>query len=100
MMQLQIPADWPADYQVQFWKAYPNKKAKIHAMKALDKVAFAGKTKWADLIFGLERYMLSNEVQRGYVKHPATWINGGCWMDETSPNGTNGSGPGFFEIAA
>lgn len=99
MMNL-IPADWPADYQVQFWKAYPNKKAKAFAMKALDKVAFAGKTKWADLISGLDRYILTDEVRRGFVKHPATWLNGGCWMDEPTPNGTKGRSLSFFEIAA
>ncbi len=99
MNDLQIPADWPSDYQSQFWKAYPNKKAKAFAMKALDKVAFAGKTAWADLMAGLERYISSRDVKRGYVKHPATWLNGGCWMDEQGP--TPPDRPlGFFELIA
>ena len=99
---LQIPGDWPVDYQTQFWKIYPNKKDKNEARKALDKVAFAGKTKWADLLEGLERYKLSREVRRGFVKHPATWLNKGCWMDEAGPEpeGTNGRPLGFFELIA
>ena len=93
-----IPLDWPADYQSQFWKAYPNKKEKIYAMKALDKVAFAGKTAWIDLMEGLSRYILSREVKAGYVKHPATWLNKGCWMDEDT--GAKAKSLSFFEIAA
>lgn len=81
-LALTIPSDWPADYQEQFWKKYPNKKSKKDAMKLLDKVAFAGKTRWGDLIAGLERYILSRDVQRGFIKHPSTWLHGECWKDE------------------
>lgn len=81
-LALTIPADWPADYQEQFWRTYPNRKSKKEAMKALDKVAFGGKIKWADLIAGIERYISSRDVQRGFVKHPATWLNGECWKDQ------------------
>jgi hypothetical protein len=102
-----IPPDWPADYREQFWKLYPNRKAKAHAMKALDKVAFAGKTAWHDLLAGLDRYIKSKTVKRGFVAHPATWLNAERWKDEDGPgdapggpSGTNGGGPGFFEIAA
>lgn len=105
-----IPADWPADYRERFWGRYPNRKAKAHAMRALDKVAFAGKTAWADLWVGLERYINSETVKRGFAKHPATWVNAECWKDEPGPGdeggapgprgGNNGGGPGFFEIAA
>ncbi len=97
-----VPPDWPADYRDAFWAKYPNRKAKAHAMKALDKVAFAGKTAWADLINALERYIVSDDVIRGYAKHPATWLNAECWKDENGPAkiGTNGGSLGFFEIAA
>lgn len=77
-----IPGDWPSGYQELFWAKYPNKKAKAHAIKALDRVAKAGKTQWADLISGLDRYILSDAVRKGFVKYPATWINGECWKDE------------------
>lgn len=79
---LLIPGDWPAGYREIFWRKYPNKKAKAQAIKALDRVAKAGKTQWVDLISGLDRYILSDAVRKGFVKHPATWINGECWKDE------------------
>jgi len=94
-------SDWPADYQSQFWNRYPNKKAKALAVKALDKVAKAGKTRWVDLINGLERYIYSYEVQKGFVKHPATWINGGCWQDQEQTTPLPVEKPkSFFEVAS
>jgi len=97
-LALQIPADWPADYREQFWRKYPNKKDKHEALKALDKVAFAGKTRWADLIAGIERYILSRGVQRGFVKMPATFLNKGSWKDEEQTTPVPRNGPAsFFE---
>ena len=96
LQKLQIPADWPVDYQKQFWDAYPNKKAKSAAMKSLDKVAKGGKTSWKELIYGVERYKNSQTVKRGFVKHPATWLNGGCWADEERVQSAPRS---FFDIA-
>ena len=98
LVALEIPADWPADYQIQFWAAYPNKTAKPRAMKALDKVAFGGKTRWNDLMAGLERYIISPKVISGYVKGPEKWIHDEGWNDQPI------DGPRrnltFFEIAA
>lgn len=100
-LALTLPADWPPDYQEQFWAKYPNPKSKKVAMKALDKVAFCGKFRWGDLIAGLERYICSRDVQRGYVKHPSTWLNGECWKDQEQrtplPVGRSKS---FFDVAA
>lgn len=97
---LQIPGDWPADYREQFMAKYPRRTKKKDGLKALDKVAFAGRTKWADLIAAIERYILSPDVQRGYVMHPATWINAECWKDEeqTTPHPIERKGAvGFFD---
>lgn len=77
-----IAGDWPSGFREIFWQAYPRRTKKDTAMKALDKIAKARKTSWSDLINGVERYKLSRDVQRGYVMHPATWLNGGCWKDE------------------
>lgn len=99
-LALTIPADWPADYQEQFWRIYPNKKAKTEAMKALDKVAFAGKISWEGLKSAIERYKLSREVQRGFCKHPATWLNKGCWKDEEQSTPAPVERPAsFFDVA-
>ena len=97
---LQIPADWPADYQVIFWQRYPNKKAKPRALKVLEKIAFAGKTRWSDLINGLERYILTREVRRGFIKHPATWLNDQGWKDQEAEIVPEDRPKSFFEIAA
>ena len=99
-LTLQIPSDWPMDYQVQFWRAYPNRKDKHDAMKAIDKVAFSGKVRWADLINGIERYKLSRDVQRGFVKMPATFLNKGSWKDEEQTTPQRVERPSFFDVAA
>ncbi len=96
---LQVPADWPADYREQFWARYPNKTAKPRALKALDKVAFAGKARWADLMAGLERYIISPRVIGGYVKGPEKWLNDEGWNDQPC-RGPKPKSLGFFEIAA
>src|SRR5271156_2828592 len=93
-------SDWPADYREQFWTKYPNRKDKTAAMKALDKIAKAGKTRWADLINGVERYILSDDVQRGYVKMPATFLNKGSWMNEEQSTPKRVERPNSFFDAA
>ena len=94
---LQIPGDWPADYRAQFWARYPRKDEKKKAMAALDKIAFAGKTRWADLLAGIDRYLGTDDVRRGFIKYPATFLNGESWNNEY--NGSKGP-QSFFEIAA
>lgn len=91
---------WPHGYQDQFWSRYPNKKAKGAAIKSLEKIARGGKTDWDELMAGLERYIISEEVKRGFVKHPATWLNAQCWSDEAGPRPPRQKPLGFFEIAA
>ncbi len=98
-LALQLPADWPVDYREQFWARYPNKTAKPRALKALDKVAFAGKARWADLMAGLERYIISPRVIGGYVKGPEKWLNDEGWNDQPC-RGPKPKSLGFFEIAA
>lgn len=99
--RLVTAADWPADYADVFWSRYPNKKSKGHALKALEKIASAGKTRFSDLIAGLERYINSRDVQRGFVKHPATWLNGQCWKDEEQSSPLPVERPkSFFEVAS
>jgi hypothetical protein len=96
-----VPADWPPNYFEQFYARYPNKKAPDRARKALDKVARCGKTRWLELITGLENYILSRDVQRGFVQHPATWLNGGCWKNQEQTTPLPVERPkSFFDVAA
>ena len=77
--------DWPKDYQDQFWSEYPLKVAKARALAALDKVR--GKVAWATLLGSVQAYKVwlgqgTAKDFRPPPKHPATWINGGCWDDD------------------
>jgi hypothetical protein len=66
----------------RFWLSYPRRVAKEAARKAFTK-AIEGGTDPEVLIAGALRYGIerSGEEPR-YTKHPATWLNGGCWQDE------------------
>lgn len=67
----------------QFWRFYPRKIAKQAARRAWDKAV-----KGVDprvIITGARRYAVErhfNDPAGKYTKHPATWLNGGCWEDE------------------
>lgn len=78
--------DWPEDYQDRFWREYPRRIAKKAAMRALEKVKREG-VLWLKLIAAVRLYA-QHCAARGepeYIKHPATWLNGGCWEDELTP---------------
>lgn len=65
-----------------FWKAYPNKKAKIAARKAYDKALKL--TTHEAIMAGVANYVAAEpwNGDKSKCKHPATWLNAGCWDDE------------------
>lgn len=69
-----------------FWKAYPLKKAKDAALTAYHKALRRIDRPDAAIVIqeGVARYVEEIERTGAYVKHPATWLNGGCWEDEPS----------------
>lgn len=76
---------WPLAYQSEFWAAYPRRIGKAAAFRRLDVVRRAG-VPWERLMEGVRRYAeyaKTQEIQ--FVKHPATWLNQGCWDDELVP---------------
>lgn len=79
---------------VDFWAVYPVKKAKQKAVqaweRALLKVPKADRGDRARAILeGAHRYAEERKGQDPrYTKHPATWLNGGCWDDEPTPVGS------------
>jgi len=88
-------ADWPKDYQDQFWRNYPRKTEKKAALAKLDAIRKSGTVRWAAVIGGLLRFVHHCKAQRTeerYMKHPTTWLNRGCWDDEY--NATEGGGDG------
>ena len=68
-----------------WYQHYPRRVARGAAEKALAKALRGGATLEA-LIEGTKRYaaqVAGKEAQ--YIKHPATWLNGQCWLDEPDP---------------
>ncbi|MDE5461151.1 helix-turn-helix domain-containing protein [Bradyrhizobium sp. CSS354] len=67
----------------EFWLAYPKRVAKAQAEKAFAAAIRRGADP-AALIDGAKRY--ANERARQdpkFTKHPATWINAECWLDQS-----------------
>lgn len=68
-----------------FWRVYPRRVGKIAAEKAFAKAVAEGTTP-DQLIAGAYIYAMAQKFSEPeYVKHPATWLNAGCWMDEPDP---------------
>jgi hypothetical protein len=83
--------DWPKDHGDLFWQAYPRKTEKLAAMKKLATLRKSGIVTFVDLMAGVKRYATAViNTDPKYVKQPTTWLNAGCWADETQPGGTNG----------
>ena len=80
-----IPPQAPPAFE-EFWRAYPNKKAKAHAIKAWN---HAIKLATPETIINAV-----NAAKRGedwakdngrFIPHPASWLNGQRWLDEIKP---------------
>jgi len=69
----------------EFWGLYTRKVAKLAALKAFKKVLSRG-TEASVIITGASRYgEASRDKDPEYIKHPSTWLNGGCWEDFSEP---------------
>jgi hypothetical protein len=67
-----------------FWNAYPKRVEENAALKAFI-VAVQGGVDPETLIAGAKRYAIERaEKNPDYTKHPATWLNKGCWTDEAA----------------
>jgi hypothetical protein len=66
----------------EFWLVYPRKVAKGAAERAWAKAVKAGADP-VDVLAGAARYGQDRAAQDPkFTKHPATWLNGRCWLDE------------------
>ena len=76
-------------YFDRFWKLYPRKVSKQTARRKFEtiietvepEIIIAAvekqrETIWADRL---------GTPEEQFIKHPSTWLNGGCWEDEYSP---------------
>jgi len=66
----------------EFWKLYPNKKAKPYCKKWFLKNCSKNKELPDKIIAGVKRYLPYWATREDYVPHPHTWLNKGRWEDE------------------
>ena len=74
-----------------FWEKWPRKQNKTAARRAWMKVPLQ---EYGPVMTGLEKWLVSDQWQRGVIPHPATWLNAKRWQDEDIPQfggGSNGS---------
>lgn len=69
----------------EWYAAYPLHKARGRAETAFASAVRAG-TDPDVLIAAAHSYRSDPDVVRGFPKHPATWLNGKCWLDEPAPD--------------
>lgn len=84
----------------EFWQAYPPDRriAKKNALRAWERallaVPLAQRAEFAArVVDGAKRYTKERAGQDArFTKHPATWLNGGCWDDAPPANGGHSRG--------
>jgi phytoene dehydrogenase-like protein len=68
----------------EFWRAYPKRVEKEAARKAFAAAIKRGVAPEL-MIEGAKRYTVERSGQEAkYTKHPARWLNAGCYADEPS----------------
>lgn len=78
-------SEWPQDYAEQWWSAYPRKVSKKFALKCLARVRQSGEVPFEVLLSATKNYARSRiGKEMAYTKHPATWLNQGCWDDDSN----------------
>ena len=69
-----------------FYSVYPLKVEPKKARKAWDKI---DPVEFPAVLAGATRYRDDPNRDPGFTKHPATWLNAGCWEDDPLPSRTN-----------
>jgi hypothetical protein len=73
-----------AELFAEFWTAYPRKRAKDEALKAFSRRK-PDRELLAAMLAALAKQSASEDWQRDegkFIPYPATWINGGRWLDD------------------
>ena len=76
----------------QFWNHFPRKIAKGAARKAYRSAL--KRATHAEILAGVDSYrhaMASKDPE--FTKHPSTWLNADCWLDESGTILSYSSGP-------
>lgn len=72
----------------RFWAVYP-KKVEKRTAQAKFSAAVKGGVDPERIISAASAYAKSPSVAGGFVKHPTTWLNAGCWDDELPQQNSN-----------
>jgi hypothetical protein len=67
----------------EWWKAYPRKVEKKGARAKYTSIVKRGEATPAKLLAGANAYAAAGRETR-FTKHPTTWLNNGCWADEST----------------
>jgi len=81
---VEVGSDADPDFAA-FWDVYPRRVAKGQARKAWKTAVVKGAVDPKVIILGAERYRDDYQRQSrpiDYTKHPATWLNGECWIEQ------------------
>lgn len=76
------PADGENAFE-EWWSLYPKRVSKGAARKAYERIIKKKLATVEELKHGAMRYaanMTGHDPK--FIKHPATWLNGECWLDE------------------
>jgi uncharacterized protein YdaU (DUF1376 family) len=80
------------EFENEFWPNFPRKTSKGAALKAYK--AARKKTSFNEIMAGCRRYASDRHGEdHAFTKHPATWLNGLCWLDEPAPVSNRGQAP-------
>lgn len=78
----------------EFWQVYPRHVAKQAAIRMYRRALKSARP--TDILRGAMQYAAERTGKDPtFTKHPATWLNGGCWDDEPtgSSNGAIAANP-------
>ena len=81
---IEQPTEQPTMFD-KFWSVFPRRVGKKTAEKAFHRIAKRGEATADQMIEGAIRYQAECRalaLEDRFIKHPATWLNGGCWTDE------------------
>lgn len=96
---IEVGSDADPDFAA-FWDVYPRRIAKGQARRAWKTAVVKGGVDPKAIILGAERYRDDRQRKSrpiDYTKHPGTWLNGECWLEQqpgANPDGANGAGGG------
>lgn len=82
----------------EWYAVFPKHVARADAARAYS--AALKKASREGLLAAAHRYAAEQKGQDPrYTKHPATWLNKGCWLDEPAPMAQRAAAPVIFEQA-